>query len=132
RQMKSCTVFLHDPNGQAFGAFCINVDVTAFAQMQQFLGVFLSGEAQPEISETFSDDIEETIQSLVAETLYELGQNLPLVGREEKIALIGRLADKGVFRVKKAVPILADQLGLSRATVYNYWREARGERAGSG
>jgi predicted transcriptional regulator YheO len=47
------------------------------------------------------------------------------MGREEKIELIGRLAEKGVFQVKKSVSILADQLGLSRATVYNYLREAR-------
>ncbi len=47
------------------------------------------------------------------------------MSREDKIDLIARLDEKGVFQVKKAVPILADQLSLSRATVYNYLSEAR-------
>jgi predicted transcriptional regulator YheO len=125
RQMKSCTVFLRDETGKAYGAFCVNVEVTAFVQLRQLMSSFVASDAHSEVNETFFDDIEETIQSLLAETLYESGQKLPLMSREEKVALIGRLADKGVFQVKKAVPILADQLGLSRATVYNYLRDAR-------
>ena len=50
------------------------------------------------------------------------------MSREEKVSLVGRLADKGIFQVKKAVPVVADQLGLSRATVYNYLRDARNGR----
>lgn len=96
--------------------------------MRKLLGSFVLTEEKGDVVETFSDDIEETVQSLLAETLYELGQSLPLMNREEKVELIGRLVEKGVFQVKKAVPILADQLGLSRATVYNYLRDALGER----
>lgn len=129
RLMKSSTIFLRDETGKAYGAFCVNFDITAFVNMRQLLGSFVLTEEKGDVIETFSDDIEETVQSLLAETLYELGQNLPLTSREEKVELIKRLADKGVFQVKKAVPILADQLGLSRATVYNYLRDARSERA---
>jgi predicted transcriptional regulator YheO len=130
RLMKSSTVFLRDETGKAYGAFCVNFDITAFVNMRKLLSTFVATEERGDISETFSDDIAETIQALVADTLYEQGQKLPLMSREEKVELIGRLADKGIFQVKKAVPLLADQLGLSRATVYNYLREARGERAG--
>jgi predicted transcriptional regulator YheO len=130
RLMKSCTVFLRDEQGKAYGAFCVNFDISALVNMRNLLNTFVATEERADISETFLDEIEETIQSLLTETLYELGQQLPLMSREEKVDLIGRLADKGVFQVKKAVPILADQLGLSRATVYNYLRDARGERAG--
>lgn len=128
RLMKSCTIFLRDQEGKAYGAFCVNFDISALVNMRNLLNTFVATEERADVSENFSDAIEETIQSLLAETLYELGQQLPLMSREEKVDLIGRLADKGVFQVKKAVPILADQLGLSRATVYNYLRDARGER----
>ena len=128
RLMKSSTIFLRDENGRAYGAFCVNFDISAFVSMRKLLGSFVLTEEKGDVVETFSDDIEETVQSLLAETLYELGQSLPLMNREEKVELIGRLVEKGVFQVKKAVPILADQLGLSRATVYNYLRDARGER----
>lgn len=128
RLMKSCTVFLRDETGKAYGAFCVNFDISAFANMRKLLGNFLATEEKDDISENFANDIEETIQSVLSETLYEVGQQLPLMSREEKVSLIGRLADKGIFQVKKAVPVVADQLGLSRATVYNYLRDARNGR----
>ncbi|MFM7174715.1 MAG: helix-turn-helix domain-containing protein, partial [Caldilinea sp.] len=55
------------------------------------------------------------------------GQGQLLLNRDDKIGLIRRLDDKGVFQIKKMVPFVADQLGLSRATIYNYLREGRGE-----
>jgi predicted transcriptional regulator YheO len=125
RRMKSSTVFLRDESGHAYGAFCVNFDITAFLTMREQLTRFLATKADDEIVETFSDDIEETIHTLIEDTLFEMGQAHPLMGREEKVDLIARLADKGIFQVKKAVPIIADQLGLSRATVYNYLREAK-------
>jgi predicted transcriptional regulator YheO len=125
RVMKSCTVWLREEDGSAYGAFCVNFDMTAFVAMHKVLESFVATEARSDVVETFADDIEDTIHSIVTTTLYETGQSLPLMGREEKVDLIGRLAEKGVFQVKKSVSILADQLGLSRATVYNYLREAR-------
>lgn len=125
RLMKSCTVFLRDGEGTAYGAFCVNFDITAFMGMHKVMASFVATEDRGDVVETFANDIEDTIHSIVADTLHETGQTLPLMGRDEKIELIGRLAEKGVFQVKKSVSILADQLGLSRATVYNYLREAR-------
>lgn len=128
RLMKSCTIFLRDESGKAYGAFCVNFDISTFANMRNVLSNFLATEEKDDTSETFATDIEETIQAILTETLYELGQQLPLMSRDEKVGLVGRLADKGIFQVKKAVPIIADQLGLSRATVYNYLRDARNGR----
>jgi predicted transcriptional regulator YheO len=125
RLMKSCTVFLRDDEGVAYGAFCVNFDMTAFVGMHKVLASFVTTEDRGDVVETFANDIEDTIHSIVTDTLHETGQTLALMGRDEKIELIGRLAEKGVFQVKKSVSILADQLGLSRATIYNYLREAR-------
>ena len=125
RLMKSCTVFLRDEEGTAYGAFCVNFDMTAFVGMNKVMANFVATEERGDVVETFANDIEDTIHSIVTDTLHETGQTLPLMGRDEKVELIARLADKGVFQVKKSVSILADQLGLSRATVYNYLREVR-------
>jgi predicted transcriptional regulator YheO len=130
RLMKSCTVFLRDDEGHAQGAFCINFDISAFVNMRNQLGRFIATSDRGDVVETFTDEIEETVQNLIAETLNEIGQGQPLLNRDDKIDLIRRLADKGVFQVKKMVPFVADQLGLSRATIYNYLREVRGENKG--
>ena len=130
RLMKSCTVFLRDSNGRAQGAFCINFDISAFVNMRNQLGRFITTSNRGDVVETFTDEIEETVQNLIAETLNEIGQGQPLLNRDDKIDLIRRLADKGVFQVKKMVPFVADQLGLSRATIYNYLREVRADHKG--
>lgn len=130
RLMKSCTIFLRDESGKAYGALCINFEITPFVAVRETLGRLIATSDRGDIVETFTDDIEETVQNLIAETLAEIGQGQPLLTREDKIDLIRRLADKGVFQVKKMVPFVADQLGLSRATIYNYLREVRGENRG--
>ena len=125
RKMKSCTMFLRDEHGAAYGAFCINLDVGVFAGLHRVLGEFLALEADMEVSETLSDDIQGTIHSILREAVNEIGAELPIMSKEDKIELIARLDEKGAFQVKRAVPMIAEELGLSRSTIYNYLTEAR-------
>ena len=81
------------------------------------------------VSEVLSDDINQTIGGIISETLAEIGDEPRFMNRGGKVDLIARLDAKGIFQVKKAAPILAEQLGLSRATIYNYLREAREQGA---
>jgi predicted transcriptional regulator YheO len=127
RTMRACTMFLRDQHGAAYGAFCINFDITTFSAFHRYLEHFLRVDVEG-VKETFSDDIQGTVHSLLMETVGEMGIDLPMLSREEKINLIARLDEKGIFQVKKSVPVLADELGLSRSTVYNYLSEARDER----
>lgn len=129
RVMKSSTIFLRDENGRALGAFCINYDISAFIRFQRVLSDFTQVDVSEHATETLSDDIYHTIRGMVTETIKEIGVNAPVVSREDKINLIARLDEKGAFQVKKAVSIVADEFGFSRATIYNYLREARVERA---
>jgi len=127
RQMKSSTIFLRNANAQAIGALCVNLDVTDFVAFRNSLNVLVStrdnGTERP--NETLSDNIFETVHNAVAEILYDSGRSLHAVTREEKIELVRQLESRGMFQVKKAVQIVADMLGLSRATVYNYLREGK-------
>ena len=127
--LKSCTLFLADDAGEVNGAFCINLDITAFYAIQRFIDDFVSAD-DTDISETFSDDIHSTIHSVFLEAVSEKGYKMPILNRQEKVDLIARLDEKGVFQVKKAVPILADELRVSRSTLYNYLSEIRNNRHG--
>jgi predicted transcriptional regulator YheO len=127
RTMRSCTMFLRDGGGRAYGAFCINFDITTFSAFHRYLENFIRMDVM-DVNETFSDDIQGTVHGILMETVGEMGIDLPILSRDEKVSLIARLDEKGIFQVKKSVPILADELGLSRSTVYNYLSEARDER----
>ena len=86
---------------------------------------FLALDAGSEVSETLSDDIQRTIHSILRDAVNEIGAELPIMSKDDKIDLIARLDEKGAFQVKRAVPLIAEELGLSRSTIYNYLAEAR-------
>lgn len=50
----------------------------------------------------------------------EFGTKLPQLTREEKQQAIRMLDDRGAFTLRRAVEDVADAMGVSRITVYNY------------
>jgi hypothetical protein len=50
----------------------------------------------------------------------ELGERLPLLGREDKQRAIRLLDERGAFTLRRAVEDVADAMGVSRITIYNY------------
>lgn len=50
----------------------------------------------------------------------ELGASLPLLSREDKQRAIRLLDERGAFILRRAVEDVADAMGVSRITVYNY------------
>jgi hypothetical protein len=50
----------------------------------------------------------------------ELGGRLTLLGREDKQRAIRLLDERGAFTRRRAVEDVADAMGVSRITVYNY------------
>lgn len=125
RVMKSSTVFLRDKDGAAYGAFCLNYDITALSELETAISAMTLSGVDQAVSEVLSDDINETIRGIISETLAEIGDDPRLMRRDGKIEFIARLDAKGIFQVRKAATIVAEQLGFSRATIYNYLREAR-------
>ncbi len=50
----------------------------------------------------------------------EFGAPLPSLSREDKQRAIRLLDDRGAFTLRRAVEDVADAMGVSRITVYNY------------
>jgi hypothetical protein len=50
----------------------------------------------------------------------ELGARLPLLSREDKQRAVRLLDERGAFILRRAVEDVADAMGVSRITVYNY------------
>ncbi len=50
----------------------------------------------------------------------ELGDRLPRLSREDKQQAVRLLDERGAFTLRRAVEDVADALGVSRITVYNY------------
>ena len=50
----------------------------------------------------------------------ELGDSLPRLSREDKQKAVRLLDERGAFILRRAVEDVADAMGVSRITVYNY------------
>lgn len=50
----------------------------------------------------------------------ELGGRLPTLSREDKQRAVRLLDERGAFTLRRAVEDVADAMGVSRITIYNY------------
>jgi hypothetical protein len=60
------------------------------------------------------------LDRLIESVERELGAPLPTLSREDKQRAIRLLDDRGAFTLRRAVEDVADAMGVSRITVYNY------------
>lgn len=122
--MKSLTVALRDEHGEVFGAFCVNFDVTSIANLSSNLRVFLDGDKSTVISNVhFGNDTAEVAKLLLEDAIAEFEPAGTLIDASRIHDLVALLDRRGYFGVRYSVPLLAEYLGVSRATVYNYLKE---------
>jgi hypothetical protein len=61
-----------------------------------------------------------TLDRMVAAVEAELAAPLDALSREDKQLAVQLLDERGAFQLRKAVEAVADAMGVSRFTVYNY------------
>jgi len=65
------------------------------------------------------------VSTLLAEVADELGGPLNTLSRSQKQQAVLLLEARGVFEFRKSAEIVAEALGVTRFTVYNYLNRAR-------
>jgi len=60
------------------------------------------------------------LDRLIESVEAELGGRLPVLPREAKQRAVRLLDERGAFVLRRAVDDIADRMGVSRITVYNY------------
>jgi HTH domain len=61
-----------------------------------------------------------TLDRMIAKVEAQLGAPLAELSREDKQRAVRLLDERGAFQLRRAVEDVADALGVSRFTVYNY------------
>lgn len=61
-----------------------------------------------------------TLDRLFAAVEAEFGSSLKTLSREDKQRAVQLLDERGAFQLRKSVEAVADAMGVSRFTVYNY------------
>jgi hypothetical protein len=69
--------------------------------------------------------LEGAVRRMVDQITLELDRDLTDLNREEKQQVVRALNDRGAFALRGAVEEVADLMGVSRITIYNYLNAAR-------
>lgn len=124
RPLKCTSITLRDNNGEAIGLICFNVDTSFFQEARNTLNRFLNIDNEGENPiEMFGEGCQEHINQIIGEYLNEHHLTLHYLKRNHKKDLVHKLYRAGIFNYKNAVPYAAQQLKLSRASIYNYLKE---------
>ena len=89
----------------------------------------LSGQgAETNTKEVFTANVDELLDTLMQDAVQSTGWQLAMLTKEDKVAVVRYLDEKGAFLIKKSAEKVADFLGISRFTVYNYLNEGNGTK----
>jgi predicted transcriptional regulator YheO len=122
RPAKSTSIGIKNASGEYIAALCLNLDVSVLSPVTLALSNLVATETanREQPLETLRDrtarELRQTVEALAAE---RAGTPRSL-SREDKKALVRQLHRDGYFDSRDAAQTIADLLGVSRATVYNY------------
>jgi predicted transcriptional regulator YheO len=132
RVIKCMTTVIRDAQGDIVGAFCLNLDLGRLQHARSVLDELTQGqplESPEEETPIHDQDVFSILRHIIRQTISETGVPVQAMDREVKIRIVGFLEERKVFRIKGAVDYLAEQLGVSRYTIYNYLEEVRTRRS---
>ncbi|WP_333647871.1 helix-turn-helix transcriptional regulator [Lacrimispora sp.] len=125
RILRSSSKYFRDEYGKVNGSMCINLDITDMIKCENTLRSLTSSSnaSIPQTPELFVGNVDELLEIMMKEAVNMTGKSVGNLTKEEKVAIVHGLEDKGFFLIKKAAEKLADFLGLSRYSIYNYLNE---------
>lgn len=72
--------------------------------------------------------LHDALDRMVSQVEGELGGRLAELGRVQKQVAVRLLDERGAFLLRKSIDEVADLMGVSRITIYNYLNSIRGDR----
>lgn len=122
KSLLSSTVWVRDRSGHIVGAMCINTDFSDIRAARDLLERALPPDtALNENSlSTFATSGEDFVTVALNQVLADLQKEKHQLERDDKVLVIARLREAGVFSLRRSTDLVAAELGISRASVYSY------------
>ncbi|MFF4427308.1 transcriptional regulator [Streptomyces sp. NPDC001549] len=128
RRLSSVSAVLRDAQDRPSAVLCINLDRTPLEQAAAVLSAFGAPVVQrPE--PLFEEDWSERIQHVIGSYVRETGRPVERMTRQDRLVVLGRLDEARVFAVRRAAPVVAGALRVSRSTVYGLLADLRAPNA---
>ena len=121
KKFKSSTIMTHIGDMQFF--FCINCDMDQFESARLFLDSILKTTADQSEIALFEELTTDSMSDVIEQTLASIEKPVHKFTRSDKLLAIQLLKNRGIFSIKKSIPTIAQRLGISRTTLYNYLKQ---------
>ena len=129
RELRCSSVYFHNAAGDIIASFCLNVDLTPIQQARNMLQALLplptADEEREQPNEHFGSDMVSVMDQMIAAAIAEIGRPVAQMSRDDKIAVLEKLDQRGVTQMRKSIETIAKRLQISRVTAYAYLDEAR-------
>ncbi|MEU3856584.1 PAS domain-containing protein [Streptomyces sp. NPDC028722] len=122
RPAKSTSIGIRNAAGEYIAALCLNLDVSVLSPVTLALSNLVATDSghRDEPLETLRDRTARELRQAVEAHAAERAAAPRSLSREDKKTLVRQLQHDGYFASRDAARTIADLLGVSRATVYNY------------
>ena len=114
--LRGSSYSIKDEDGKVVGSICINQDITDSVKYENYLRQVNGYNTHP----TNTQDVLEVMNEVVEEAFIAAGKHPATMTKEDKIAFIKFLDDRGMFLISKSGPRICEILGISKFTLYNY------------
>lgn len=123
KKLRSSTFFIRDDTQKIIGLLCINIDDEKLVQFRDYLDSVLQTPKQSDKAdpvERFSRTVDVLAYDSIENVIEAYGVPPDRMSQSEKIEIIKKLNEGGVFLLKGTVTKVASRLNVSEATVYRY------------
>ncbi len=137
--LRSNTMFIKDADGTLIGLLCINFDDSRFNELcsrvlklchpddfvdkhviPNTISAIWSAEFDSNQTEEFPNTVDGVIDSVIQHIALEFPAPIDRLTQDEKLIILDRLNQQGVFRIKGSVSRVAKALSSSEASIYRY------------
>lgn len=124
--LRSSTLFIKDDKGILIGMLCVNVDITKYIKMSEELkDLAYYGITKDELSKAtaaadFPKSVKEMINTSISSFLTKNDYDWQRLTKEEKLKVIEKLNDKGIFKLRGGISEISEALNISEPTIYRY------------
>ena len=127
--IRSSTLLIRDEAGKLAGAMCINLDTTRIQSQMDYLRGWLppeSGAEDRSPTHAQPEHIADMVTGLIRNIIGD--QPPEKMTREERLAKVRFMDERGIFLMKGSIELAAERLGVKEVTIYSYLDEIRRQK----
>ncbi|WP_405602407.1 MULTISPECIES: transcriptional regulator [unclassified Streptomyces] len=118
RRVKSTSIGIKDERGHYAGALCLNIDMTVFDGIGTVLDHFGRPDGSAAPAESLDPAGGDAIRARIDAFAADRATTPRALRTTQRRELVRELKSQGFMEVRRSAGIVADHLGVSRATVY--------------